>query len=92
MDNELNQRIGVTCLVHVCAGILVELVAAAEDDESDLTVAEDGQFVGLLHHTELPLVKGHLRIKLAVECHGAVRCYSVLLQCATTEPVGSFRP
>ena len=49
-------------LVHISAGILVQLVAAGEDDESDLAVAEDRQLVGLLHHPELSLVKRHLRL------------------------------
>jgi hypothetical protein len=48
-------------LVHVCAGVLVELVAGGEDDEGDLAVAEHGQLVRFLHHAELPLVEGHLR-------------------------------
>jgi hypothetical protein len=50
-------------LVHVCAGVLVELVAGGEDDECDLAVAEHGQLVRFLHHAELPLVEGHLRGK-----------------------------
>ena len=33
----------------------MSLVAAAEDDEGDLAVAEDGQLVRLLHQSELPL-------------------------------------
>ncbi len=48
-------------LVHVCAGVLVELVAGGEDDEGDLAVAEHGQLVRFLHHAKLPLVEGHLR-------------------------------
>jgi len=51
-------------LVHISAGILVQLVAAGEDDESDLAVAEDRQLVGLLHHPELSLVKRHLSVSL----------------------------
>ena len=47
-------------LVHVCAGVLVQLVAAGEDDEGDLAVAQDGQLVRLLHHPELPLVERYL--------------------------------
>ena len=47
-------------LVHVCAGVLVQLVAAGEDDEGDLAVAQDGQLVRLLHHPELPLVERNL--------------------------------
>jgi len=51
-------------LVHVCAGVLVQLVAAGEDDEGDLAVAQDGQLVRLLHHPELPLVECYLSIPL----------------------------
>jgi hypothetical protein len=47
-------------LVHVCAGVLVELVAGGEDDEGDLAVAEHGKLVRFLHHAELSLVEGHL--------------------------------
>ena len=48
-------------LVHIGAGVLVQLVARAEDNEGDLTVTEHGQLVGLLHDAELSLVKRHLR-------------------------------
>lgn len=48
-------------LVHVRAGVLVQLVAAAEDDQRDLAVAQDRQLVRLLHDAELPLVESHLR-------------------------------
>lgn len=47
-------------VVHVGAGILEQLVGAVEDDESDLTVAEDAQLVRLLHQTKLPLGEGYL--------------------------------
>ena len=47
-------------LVHIGASVLVELVAGGEDDKGYLAVAEDGQLVRLLHHTELALVEGHL--------------------------------
>ena len=47
-------------LVHVCTGVLVQLVTAAEDDQSDLTVAEDRQLVRFLHHAKLSLVEGDL--------------------------------
>ncbi len=50
----------ISYLVHVCAGVLVELVAGGEDDEGDLAVAEHGQLVRFLHHAKLPLVEGHL--------------------------------
>ena len=48
-------------LVHVGAGILIELVAAAEDDQGDLTVTENRQFVRFFHHPELSFVESHLR-------------------------------
>jgi hypothetical protein len=54
-------KVASSYLVHVCAGVLVELVAGGEDDECDLAVAEHGQLVRFLHHAELPLVEGHLR-------------------------------
>lgn len=47
-------------LVHVGASVLVEFVVGAEDDESDLAVAEHAQLVRLLHHAELALVERHL--------------------------------
>lgn len=47
-------------LVHVSAGILEQLVGVVEDDESDLTVAQDAQLVRLLHQTKLPLGESHL--------------------------------
>ena len=47
-------------LVHVGAGVLVELVAAAEDDQGDLTVTENRQFVRFFHHPELSFVESHL--------------------------------
>ena len=53
-------------LVHVCAGILVQLVAAWEDDESNLTVAKDRKLVRFLHHPKLPLVKRHLQWLLLI--------------------------
>ena len=40
-------------LVHVRAGVLVQLVGAAEDDERDLAVAQHRQLVRFLHHAEL---------------------------------------
>lgn len=59
----------VTCvfeedLVHVCGGVLEELVVRVEDDDGDLAVAEDAQLVGLLHEAELPLREGHLTVSL----------------------------
>lgn len=50
-------------VVHVGAGVLEQLVGAVEDDESDLTVAEDAQLVRLLHQTKLPLGEGYLQSK-----------------------------
>lgn len=50
-------------LVHVGAGILVKLVAAAEYYQSYFTITQNRQFISLLHHTKLPLVKGHLKRK-----------------------------
>ena len=47
-------------LVHVGAGVLVQLVAAAEDDQGDLTVTENRQFVRFFHHPELSFVESHL--------------------------------
>ena len=47
-------------LVHVGAGVLVQLVARAEDDQRDLTVTQHGQLVGFLHHAEFSFVKSHL--------------------------------
>ena len=38
----------------------MSLVAAAEDDEGDLAVAEDGQLVSFFHHAKFSLVESHL--------------------------------
>jgi len=51
-------------LVHVGAGILVEFVAAAEDNESYFTVTQHRELVSLFHHTKLPLVKCNLSVSL----------------------------
>ena len=48
-------------LVHVGAGVLVQLVARAEDYQGDLTVTKHRQLVGFLHDAEFSLVKSHLR-------------------------------
>ena len=48
-------------LVHVGAGVLVELVARAEYDQGDLTVTEHRQLIGFLHNSEFSLVECHLR-------------------------------
>ena len=47
-------------LVHVGGGILEQLVAAVEDDESDLAVAQHRQLVCLLHQPKLTLGERHL--------------------------------
>ena len=47
-------------LVHVRAGVLVQLVAAAEDYQGDFTVTEHRQFVSFFHHSELSFVESHL--------------------------------
>lgn len=47
-------------LVHVGGGILVEPVGAAEDDESDLAIAQHRQFVGFFHDAEFALIERHL--------------------------------
>ena len=47
-------------LVHVRAGVLIQLVARAEDDQGDLTVTQHGQLVGFLHNSEFSLVECHL--------------------------------
>lgn len=47
-------------LVHVCAGILEEFVGAVEDNQCDLTVTKNTQFIGLLHQTKLPFCEGYL--------------------------------
>ena len=51
-------------LVHVGAGVLEELVAAVEDDERDLAVAQHAQLVRLLHQPELALRERHLRTRV----------------------------
>ena len=51
-------------LVHVCAGVLEQLVVGVEDDDGDLAVAQHAQLVGFLHQAELPLGEGHLSVPL----------------------------
>lgn len=46
--------------VHVGAGVLEQFISAVEDDEGDLTVAQNTQLVGLLHKSKLPLCKRNL--------------------------------
>ena len=62
---------GVTCIfeqnfVHVRARVLEQLVVRVEDDDGDLTVAEDGQLIGLLHQAKFALCKGNLERRLNV--------------------------
>lgn len=47
--------------VHVCAGVLEELVRAVENDEGDLTIAQYAELIGLFHQAKLPLCEGNLR-------------------------------
>ena len=54
-------------LVHICAGVLVQLVTAGEYNQSYLTVTEDRQLIGLLHHSKLSLVKGHLKSRIIIK-------------------------
>ena len=51
-------------LVHVCAGVLEQLVVGVEDDDGDLAVAQHRQLVSLLHQAELPLGERHLDVLL----------------------------
>ena len=51
-------------LVHVCAGVLEQLVVGVEDDHGDLTVAQHAQLVGFLHQAKLPLGESHLSVPL----------------------------
>ncbi len=46
--------------VHVGRGVLVEPVGAAEDDQSDLAVAQHRQLIGLFHDAEFALIERHL--------------------------------
>lgn len=60
-------RVAILCVlkeyfVHVCTGVLEELVSAAEHDQGNFTIAEDAQLVGLLHQTEFAFREGDLRI------------------------------
>lgn len=51
-------------IVHICAGILEQLIGAVEYDESDLAVTKDAQFIGLLHQPKLSFGEGHLSVSL----------------------------
>lgn len=46
--------------VHICAGVLEQLVGAVEDDQGNLTVTQHAQLVGFLHQAKLSLCKRHL--------------------------------
>lgn len=46
--------------VHICAGILEQLVGTVEDDEGNLTVTQHAQLIGFLHQAKLSLRKCHL--------------------------------
>ena len=48
-------------VVHVGAGVLEQLVAAAEHNQRDLAVTQNAQLVRLLHQTELTLRERHLQ-------------------------------
>ena len=48
--------------VHICAGILEQLIATIEDDERYLTVTQHAQLIRLLHQTKLTLCKCYLKI------------------------------
>lgn len=47
-------------LVHVSAGVLEETIGAVEDDESNFTVTQHTQLIGLFHQTKLTLGERHL--------------------------------
>lgn len=49
-------------LVHVGTGILVQLITTAKYNKGDFAVAQNGQFVRLLHYTKFSLVEGYLSI------------------------------
>ena len=51
-------------LIHVCAGVLEQLVVGVEDDNRDLAVAQHAQLVRLLHQPKLALGECHLSVPL----------------------------
>lgn len=51
-------------LVHVLAGVLEQLVLLAEDDDTNLALAEDGKLHGLLQQPRFSLHERHLPIAL----------------------------
>jgi len=46
--------------IHVCAGVLKQLVGTVEHDQRNLTVTQNTQFIRFLHQTKLPLRECHL--------------------------------
>lgn len=46
--------------VHISAGVLEETIGAIEDDESNFTVTQHTQLVGLFHQSKLALGERHL--------------------------------
>jgi len=48
--------------VHVGGGILEQFVVGVEDDDGDLTVAQNRQLVRLLHQPKLPFCECHLSV------------------------------
>ena len=46
--------------VHIGGSVLEKLVGAAEDDESNFTIAQHRQLIGFLHQTEFALGERHL--------------------------------
>lgn len=72
-------------LVHVGGGILVEPVGAAEDDESDLTIAQHRQFVGFFHDAEFALIERHLLF------FNWVVCFSIPLRMRAEKKMSELR-
>ena len=48
----------------LASGLFKYLVVGVEDDDGDLTVAQNTQLVGFLHQTKFPLGEGHLSVPL----------------------------
>lgn len=63
--------------VHVSAGILEETIGAVEDDESNFTVTQHTQLIGLFHQAKLSLGECHLK-KSQTGGHRAFRFYEGL--------------
>lgn len=66
--------------VHVSAGVLEETIGAVEDDESNFTVTQHTQFVGLFHQAKFTLGERHLE-KAQM---GGSQGFSVLLRARPT--------